>query len=56
MRKGQKKPVRREIRKTVRFSLKEWNRVRILINEYAGGIEAKWLRHGALEGERRYLK
>jgi len=56
MRKGERKPARKDFRVTVRFSVKEWNRVRILARLYARGNVAKWIRHGALEAERRHLR
>jgi hypothetical protein len=56
MRKGQKKKSRKVVRKTVRFTEVEWHRLRWIAETYAGGNVARWLRHGAFEAERRYLK
>lgn len=56
MKKGQKKPDGKTVRKFFRFSRKDWNRIVGLAKIYAGGNATKWLTHGGLTAERKHLK
>lgn len=56
MKKGQRAKDPLVVRKTIRFTKKQWGKVVTLAKVYAGGDAAKWIRHGALEAERKFLK
>lgn len=51
-----KKAEKKTVRKTTRFTKRESYKLQWLADTYAGGDVAKWMRHGALNAERKYLK
>jgi hypothetical protein len=57
MKPGRKKS-KNPLNKVVQFRMtaKDFNRARGLARMYARGDLSKWLRHAAINGERKYLK
>ncbi len=53
---GEKKKDGKTVQKTFRFKPKDWNRIRGLADHYAKGNATKWVTHGALNGERKFLE
>lgn len=56
--KAQEKPPRKKVRmkpRKLRFSEEEENRIQMLADIYAGGNFSKWVRHAAINCDRKML-